>query len=113
MQGKLLTCREKSVIVETDRRALAEDRDGRRKPTRGLKLGSFFDANAQKSRIFRLFVFLGIDAGAKVVYTEYRQTGGSPEVVAGGRKPERGLKLRFVFVKKLKQKGPEFPDLFA
>lgn len=54
-----------------------------------------------------------IDAGAKVVYTGYRQTGESPEVVAGRRKPERGLKLRFVFVKKLKQKGPEFPALFV
>lgn len=29
--------------------------------------------------------FWGIDAGAKVVYTGYRQTGGSPEVMAGWR----------------------------
>lgn len=61
----------------------------------------------------RLFVFLGIDASEEVVYTGYRQTGGSPEVMAGWRKPERGLKLRFVFVKKLKQKEPEFPVLFV
>lgn len=53
--------------------------------------------------------FCGIDAGAKVVYTEYRQTGGSPEVVAGGRKPERGLKLRFVFLwKSLSKKDRNF-----
>ena len=47
----------------------------------------------KKVGFFRLFVFLGIDVGAEVVYTGYRQTGRSPEVVAGWRKPERGLKL--------------------
>ena len=41
--------------------------------------------------------FLGIDANAKVVYTGYRQMGESPEVVAGWRKPERGLKLGSYF----------------
>ena len=44
--------------------------------------------------------FWGLDASVEVVYTGYRQTGESPEVMAGGRKPhlriEKSVKI-FVF----------------